>query len=188
LNPNDTNMRALVPYVAPKKHFLISLYNYIQKSSAVLHTFFYSRRKTYLFFLSLFSFGIILGAYYSHIHGILMPLVDFLTYALPLIVLAFLCGLTMFGLVVAPLCSLTLAFLCGTISQNVSVIDANYFLRISLLCVLAFCCNLFFSESFLTSVKAGKGYKNALLCKSFVAFIVEFLITICFLFLLANTF
>lgn len=187
MNQNDTNMRALVPYVAPKKHFLVFLYNYFKKIFAGFHTFFCSRWKTYSLFISLFSFGIILGAYYSHLHCFSTSLVDLLSYSLPLIIFAFLCGMTLFGLVAVPICSVTLAFLCGMISQNAFTFDAIHFLRYSLFCILLFSCNLFFSEAILIAAKACKGYKEAFFSKSFVIFFIEFLITLLFHFLLANT-
>ncbi len=180
----DTSVRDIVPYVPPKKSCFAIVGQMFARTSKVLYAFFEVRKKYYLSFLLLFSFGVLIGTYVSSLHTVVMSLLNIVLYCRALLFVSLLCGVTVFGVAVTPCCCFLSAFLCGMLSWTSFYEKTSGFLLLCLfyLFLMFFC--LFFAESFCASKRSLRGCKVTFCCKSFIAFITLFFASLLFCILL----
>lgn len=151
----DIPLRAVVPYVAPKKSFALLCKNALLRASRCLYAFFEKRKAVYRAFLALLSVGVVIGAYFSSLHSVCLTMQEIVNYFCTVLVLSVVSSFSFLGIAFVPCLLLLFGMLCGMFSFSVTIgIASGLFLL-----VVFFSC-LFFAESFCTARRCLYGFKQ----------------------------
>lgn len=171
-------IRALVPYVAPARQtprFLSVSRAFLQTLSRSLDALFVRRKRLYLTALLFAAFGMVVGSYFVTVHQLHLDLLLAVRAAQILLPIVFFTGVTLFGVLSAPVCLLGFSFLFGGAAVQLPLSSAQGVLCCGLLLVLYLTVLLFSVEAFLASRRSFSGWKALFACKSFLAFWLLFL-------------
>ena len=177
---SDTPVRALVPYVPPaqhKRHPVSAFRALLCELSCRMDALFVRRKRMYLSALLLAGFGMLVGSYFAALRQIQVELLFAVRTAQILLPAVFFTGVTLFGVVLAPVSLLGFSFLFGCAVGQLPLISAQGVLCFGLLLALYLLLLLFSVEAFLTSRRSFSGWKALFACKSFLAFCLLFLFT-----------
>lgn len=175
---SNTPVRALVPYVAPKqqKHRFISASRaFLHDLSHAMDALFVRRKRMYLSALLLAVFGMLVGSYFVALRHVQVELLFAARAAQILLPTVFFTGVTLFGVVIAPVSLLSFSFLFGCAAGQLPLSSAQGVLCFGLLLLLYLTILLFSVEAFLTSRRSFSGWRTLFACKSFLAFCLLFL-------------
>ena len=175
---SDTPVRALVPYVAPARHKrlpLSVLRTALYELSRRMDALFVRRKRMYLSALLLVVFGLLVGSYYVTLWQVQVDLLLIVRAAQILLPAVFFSGVTLFGVVLAPVSLLGFSFLFGCAAGQLPPSSAQGILCFGLLLLLYLLVLLFSVEAFLTSRRSFSGWRALFACKSFLAFCLLFL-------------
>lgn len=177
---SDTPVRALVPYVAPARH----KYHPVSASRAFLRSLsrgmdalFARRKRMYLSALLLAAFSMLVGSYFVTLRQVQVDLLFAVRAAQILLPTVFFTGVTLFGVVFAPVSLMGFSFLFGCAAGQLLLSSAQAVLCFGMLLVLYLLVLLFSVEAFLTSRRSFSGWRALFACKSFLAFCLLFLFT-----------
>lgn len=175
---SDTPVRALVPYVPPakqKRHPVSALRAILGDLSRRMDVLFVRRKRMYLSALLFAVFGMLVGSYFAVMQQVQVEVLFAVRTAQILLPAVFFTGVTLFGVVVAPVSLLGFSFLFGCAAGQLPLSSAQGILCFGLLLVLYLLLMLFSVEAFLTSRRSFSGWRALFLCKSFLAFCLLFL-------------
>lgn len=175
---SDTPVRALVPYVPPaqrKRHPVSAFRALLRDLSCRMDALFVRRKRMYLSALLLAVFGMLVGSYFVAIRQIQVELLFAVRTAQILLPAVFFTGVTVFGVVCAPVCLLCFSFLFGCAVGQLPLFSAQGILCFGLLLLLYLFLLLFSVEAFLAARRSFSGWKALFACKSFFAFCLLFL-------------
>lgn len=172
---SESPVRALVPYVPPKrKHPISALRRTLRRLFRSMDALFVRRKRYYLSALLLAAFGILLGCYYASVQGMTVGFLPLFRASQVLLPAMLLCGMTLFGVAVVPVGLVWFSFLFGCAAGSFALSTVRETFCLCLLLALYLSVLLFSVEAFLTSLRTRSGWKNVFCCKSFLAFCLLF--------------
>lgn len=174
---SDTPIRAVVPYVAPASRPASAFRASLRRLSCAMDALFVRRKGMYLSALLLAAFGLLLGSYFVAVQQMHVELLTAVQAAQSLLPIVFLGGVTLFGVILAPTCLLVFSFLFGCACGQLPLSSAQGVLCFALLLLLYLAVLLFSVEAFLTARRAFTGWKSLIICRSFLAFCLLFLVS-----------
>ncbi len=179
MNAQDIPVRAVVPYQAPSCGFAAMTLTWIRRLSSAADNLFRTRRRIYLFGILLVAFGILVGGYFTSVSKLHPDIALAIQAAQILIPTIFFTGVTVFGVLMIPVSLLCFSFLCGCAVNTVLFSSVQGVLCLGILLLLYMLLLLFSAEAFLSSCRSFAGWKAMFACKSFIAFIILFILTLC---------
>lgn len=169
-----TPIRAVVPYRPPSNGAVSTIRVLLRRFSSGLDKLFSTRRRLYFFGITLLSFGVLIGGYYTSVSGVESDLNSLLSQFDFLIPFIFFSGLTVFGVICVPVCLLFVSFRFGCSAHLAMFSSAQGILCFVILLLFFMSLLLFLTEAFNSSLRAFAGWKTLFGCKSFGAFAVLF--------------
>ena len=179
---NNTTCRSLVPYQPPRHSIRKFAKEFVSRSSILIYSVFRKRFSLYIGCIILFSFALLVGAYFSHIHNLILPMRAYLRLIQIILPLCIASSLTVFGVILIPAGYFTSAFCLGLVLRLHLFENARDFICFFMLLAFLFFVTLYFSEAFYTSSLMFHSFMAAVFRKSFVTNIILLLLTLTFYF------